>query len=301
MNQPATGKPARRITRVVAIAAAATLIIPALAIGWRSYREEVSVFFPPRRPVQTELGAAGLAGALPVTFGPAGSVLRGWYAPSSNGAAVVLVHGAGGDRASLLPEARALRERGFGVLSFDLPGHGESEGSIRWSDGERSALRAALDFVSAQKDVAAGRIGGLGFSLGGYVLAQVAAVDLRVRAVVLAGTPSDPVEQAHFQHRRWWLLSQLPALYALRRGGMALDVRARDFVERIAPRPLLVVSGTDDGTVPLAMAQELFERAREPRELLVIPGAGHGDYTKRFPQYPARVLEFFEHALTPPR
>jgi pimeloyl-ACP methyl ester carboxylesterase len=298
MNPPAPGRPARRIGRVVAIAAAATLIVPALAIGWRSYREEVSVFFPPRRPVQTELAAAGLTGALPVTFGSPGSVLRGWYAPSSNGAALVLVHGAGGDRASLLPEARALQERGFGVLSFDLPGHGESEGSIRWNDGERIALRAALDFVSERKDVTTGRIGALGFSLGGYVLAQVAAADQRVRAVVLTGTPSDPIEQAHFQHRRWSLLSQLPALFALRRGGMSLDVRARDYVDRIAPRPLLVVSGTDDGTVPLAMAQELFDRAREPRELLVIPGAGHGDYATRSPEYLKRVLEFFERALT---
>jgi pimeloyl-ACP methyl ester carboxylesterase len=211
------------------------------------------------------------------------------------------VHGAGGDRASLLPEARALQERGFGILSFDLPGHGESEGSIHWSEGERSALRAALDFVSERKDVETGRIGAFGFSLGGYVLAQVAAVDPRVRAVALAGTPSDPIEQARFQHRRWSVLSQWPALFALRRGGMDLEVRTRDFVDRIAPRPLLVVSGTDDGTVPLAMAQELFDRAREPRELLVIPEAGHGDYAARSPEYRKRIRGFFERALTTPR
>jgi uncharacterized protein len=295
---PATAKPRPPIRRIAAIAAAAVLIVPALAIGWRSYREEVSVFFPPRRPVQTELAAAAMPGAEAVAFGKVGSVLRGWYAPSTNGAAVILVHGAGGDRASLLPEARALKQRGFGVLSFDLPGHAESDGVIQWGEGERIALRAALDFVSERKDVDPARMGSLGFSLGGYVLAQVAAADQRVRGVVLAGTPSDPTEQAQFQHRRWSLLSQLPALFALRQGGMNLEVRARDFVERIAPRPLLVVSGTEDGTVPVAMAHELFARAREPRELLVIPGAGHGDYAARAPtEYLNRVAQFFERAL----
>jgi dipeptidyl aminopeptidase/acylaminoacyl peptidase len=211
---------------------------------------------------------------------------------------VVLLHGAGGDRASLLVEAQALARRGFGVLSFDGPGHGNSEGRITWSAQELAGVGAALDWLSGQKDVDAKRIGALGFSLGGYILSQASANDSRIKAVVLAATPSDPVAQVRWDHRRWWLLGELPALWALRRGGMNLDVRARDLVGKLAPRPLLVIGGTDDQTVPISMAHDLYAVAGEPKELYVIEGAGHSDLATVSAQaYTARIVGFFERNL----
>ena len=275
-------------------------IAPALFIAVRSYREEVAVFFPPRRQVALTPQASGLPRLQTVSFRAESVELRGWYVESTNRAAVVLVHGAGGDRAALLTEAVALAGAGFGVLSFDLPGHGESGGVIEWAETERRSVRAAVDWLARRADVDSGRIGAYGFSLGGYVLAQVAAGDPRIRALVLAGTPSDPVEQARFQHRRFGPLSALPALDALRRGGMDLDVRGRDFVARISPRPLLIVTGSDDATVPPTMAEDLFRAARDPRELYVIPRAGHGGYEREAgPAYGERLVSFFMRALTP--
>lgn len=287
-----------RMLKLGLLGVVAATITPALFIAVRSYREEVAVFFPPRRPVALTPAASGLPRLQPVSFSAGSVELRGWYAESTNRAAVLLVHGAGGDRTALLPEAVALAEAGFGVLSFDLPGHGESGGSIEWGEPERQSLRAALDWLSRRSDVDPARLGALGFSLGGYVLVQVAAGDSRIRALVLAGTPSDPVQQAHFQHRRFGPLSTWPALYALRRGGMDLNVRGRDFVARIAPRPLLIVTGSEDATVPASMADELFRTARDPRELYVIPGAGHGGYEREAgPAYTARLIAFYRPAL----
>lgn len=278
------------------LAAGALLALPALFIAYRSYREEVAVFFPPRRPVAVPAAAAGVPGLADVVFPSAIGPIHGFYVPSSNRAAVILLHGAGGDRSSLLPELRALVGRGYGVLAFDLPGHGESAGEIHWSEGERASLRAAVDWLAKRDDVDPSRIGGYGFSLGGYVLAQVAAEDERLAAIVLAGTPADPVEQVRFQHRRFWLLSQLPALFVLSRGGMDLSVRARDFVGKLAPRPVFIVQGTDDATVPGAMGPELYAAAKEPKELYVIEGAGHGGYTA-WPEYERRLTAFFDRYL----
>jgi pimeloyl-ACP methyl ester carboxylesterase len=278
----------------LAVAAA----LPAAYVAVKSYRQQVSVFFPKRRPVATTAEASEIPRVRTVSFGSDAQKLHGWYAPSLRRAAVVLVHGAGGDRAALALEARALARAGFGVLSFDLPGHGESSGEIHWTLGERAALRHALDFVERQPDVRRGCVGVLGFSLGGYVAAQVAADDGRVAALVLTGTPSDPVAQVNLQHRRFGFLTQWPARFALERGGMNLEVRARDFVPRLAPRPLLVVTGTADGTVPRSMADELFRAAGDPKELYVVEGAGHGDYAARAPgAYEARMVDFFERSL----
>ena len=64
-----------------------------------------------------------------VTFRTADGVdLAGWYVPSANGAAVVLLHGAGSTRAATLDHAAVLARNGYGVVLFDARGHGESGG-----------------------------------------------------------------------------------------------------------------------------------------------------------------------------
>ena len=60
--------------------------------------------------------------------------LAAWYVPSSNRAAVVLLHGAGSTRSNVLDEAAVLAGAGFGVLVVDARGHGESAGA-RWTSG----------------------------------------------------------------------------------------------------------------------------------------------------------------------
>ena len=45
---------------------------------------------------------------------------------------------------------------------------------------------------------------------------------------------------------------------------------------RLAPRPLLLVHGEDDTRLPPRCSEQIFEWAKEPKELAIIPGAGHG-------------------------
>ena len=48
-----------------------------------------------------------------------------------------------------------------------------------------------------------------------------------------------------------------------------------DHVAGIAPRPLLLVHGDRDETVPVEHARQLYARTGEPRKLVIIEGAGH--------------------------
>lgn len=54
--------------------------------------------------------------------------LAAWYAPSQNGAAIILLHGAGQSREMLRGPAAMLAAHGYGVLAFDQRGHGASDG-----------------------------------------------------------------------------------------------------------------------------------------------------------------------------
>ena len=57
-----------------------------------------------------------------------GLELAGWYRPSRNGAAVVVVHGGSSDRKGSVAHAEMLARHGYGVLLYDARGRGESEG-----------------------------------------------------------------------------------------------------------------------------------------------------------------------------
>ncbi len=82
----------------------------------------------PRPATGATPGSRGLAYSSVAVRTADGVDLAGWYLPSSNGAAVVLLHGAGSTRSNVLDEAEVLARNGFGVLMIDARGHGESGG-----------------------------------------------------------------------------------------------------------------------------------------------------------------------------
>ncbi len=269
------------------------------AIAVQKYRAERQLFFPERQASVLSASSSGLAGASDVTIAASGTTLHGWYVSSRNRGLIILCHGAGANRAQLTDEARALVAEGFGVLLFDWPGHGESEGAIHWNEGERVALRAVIAWALARPEVDGNRLGAYGFSMGGYTLSQVAAEDTRLRAVVLAGTPSDQRQQVHYQHGRLGPLAEWPALYALSRGGMQIELRKPiDEVKKINPRPLLMIGGSADHLVAPSMATDLAIAASQPDSVYIVADALHGNYVGAAgAAYLERVVSFFRRTL----
>lgn len=271
-------------------------LLGALAVFGRALRHSEAYFHYPKPRAGKP---ADLAEAKDVRLlTPDGLELRGWYLPSRNRAAVVMAHGLSQTRADLLPEARVLRDAGYGVLLFDLRAHGESQGETStWGDKERLDVQAALEYVRAQPDVDPERVGALGFSIGSAAVAEVAAKDPGVRAVVLLSPFNTLWLAAAYDFRRFGFVSQSGALVPFWRRGIAIEeVRTIDAVERIRPRPLFIVMGTEESGQPLA--DELFAKVREYAQTWRIQGAGHGHFSATEPQeYPRRLRAFFDGAL----
>jgi fermentation-respiration switch protein FrsA (DUF1100 family) len=84
----------------------------------------------------------------------------------------------------------------------------------------------------------------------------------------------------------------------LRGEGVDVDAaRPIDAIARIHPRPLLMITGDRDDDTPVPVMKRLFDAAGAPKDLWVVPGAGHGSYYETAPaEYEARVVGFLERA-----
>jgi len=179
--------------------------------------------------------------------------------------------------------AQQFCQAGFVTLIFNFRGTGKSEGNLDILGWTRD-LRAALDFLYGLEETDKARICLLGFSGGAAVCVYTAAQDPRVSVVVTCACPADfrslrqeetPVEAIQ-RFRQIGAIRDKdfpPSVEEWERGFET--VSPIDWVDRISPRPLLLVHGDADELIPLQHARRLYEKAKEPKELKVIPGAGH--------------------------
>jgi hypothetical protein len=226
-----------------------------------------------------------------------GLELKGWYVPSRNGAAVVLVHGGGGDRRGPLDHARMLARHGYGVLVYDARGRGESEGSPNaygW-DWPKD-VRGAIAFLRSRPEVDGDRIGGLGLSTGADVLIEVAARGRDLKAIVADGatgrseddTLGDPLTTASFT-------ATFAAVRVLT--GSSPGPPLAELVADVAPTPLLLVSA---GLFPAERDFNLryAEAAGEGAELWDLRDVHHTSAVReRAEEYERRVVGLFDRAL----
>jgi dipeptidyl aminopeptidase/acylaminoacyl peptidase len=301
--------------KILTRAAAGLVLTPLLAAvyvaartAWLEYGDlrpkRVSVKTTPRSPqAGTQTASPEFLNMRDVEFRTRdGLELRGWYVPSRNRAAIVLVHGTSANRTQLVPEARMLVGRGYGVLLFDQRAHGDSEGeTITYGERESGDVRAAVDFLSQQPDADPDRLGALGFSVGGTAVALAAASDVRIRAVVLEATITSMADACRDEsgHAGW--LKLLPITLVLRIGGIDVEaIRPIVAVGALSPRPLLVVHGDADQATPVRRAFQLFAAAKEPKELLIVRGAAHGGYLDaNAAEYERAVVDLFDRGLRP--
>jgi uncharacterized protein len=224
--------------------------------------------------------------------------IAAWHLPSRNGAAIVMVHGSGADRRQLLPAARAMVQHGFGVLLLDAPGSGESTGRVTFGAPERDAVRAGAAYLSTQPDVREGAIGAYGFSAGALAVLQAAAADTLLRAIVVSHCPPDLLSATRREYAGAGRLAQWSATMMLRWRGVELE---RDqpivLVGRLAPRPLLILGGTDDPIVPIDELRRLASSSRPAADLVVIRGLGHTEPTGRDVAAADTVRAFLARAL----
>ena len=171
---------------------------------------------------------------------------------------VVLAHGVRFDKASWAKQAEVLAKAGFRVLAIDFRGYGKSHGADKSAPGGGEKYQDILAAVRYLRENGATSIAVIGASMGGGAAASA----------LIHARPGEI--------DRLVLLAHVPVAEPERLTG---------------PKLFAVASG--DGLA--AKVKEQFEKAPEPKELLILDGSAHAQFlfeTDQGERLMARILDF---------
>jgi alpha-beta hydrolase superfamily lysophospholipase len=232
--------------------------------------------------------------------------LSGWFIPGVDRATVMTVHGYKDQRASLLGVAAILHRHGFSVLITSLRGHDINDGElITFGLQETKDLAAWHAYLQSRTDIDHDNVGIYGASMGGFVAIRFASMNPRVRALVADSAFSSASDTVATSVRFFTGLPPFPfapaILFWMEReiGGTASDLDAKQWIGRIAPRPVLLMQGGADVVVSPDSGARLFAAAGQPKELWFDPEVGHAEFLRMRPaEFERRVSGFFAKYLT---
>lgn len=219
------------------------------------------------------------------------------------GPIVIMCHGftgskEGGGRAKEMAEE--LGRHGWASLLFDFAGNGESEGNFEdlTLSGQIDDLSSIVDWC---KDKGFNKIVTLGRSFGGSTVICQAAGDSRISGICTWAAPARLMElfggftdeSLEGPKEELVTLAGEDGMIKLKRGFFC-DLKSYDVASNaalISPRPLLVIQGTKDMTVPAEDAEIIYNAADNPKKLFWIEDGDH-QFSAHYKQVWGIVLEW---------
>jgi pimeloyl-ACP methyl ester carboxylesterase len=172
-----------------------------------------------------------------------------------------------------------------GVITFDFRGHGRSGGLSTLGDKEIDDLDVAVRYAH---ELGYQRVVTIGFSMGGSVVLRQAALRGGVDAVISVSGPGRWYYRGTMAMRRVHLAAERRLGRAFSKHVLNTRISPEGWptpdpmppaeaAARISPTPVLIVHGDQDIYFPPEHGQQLYDAAREPKELWLIPGFGHAE------------------------
>ncbi len=184
---------------------------------------------------------------------------------------MVIVHGAGSRKENHADFARACAAGGWAALAYDQRGHGDARDEM--SPEALADVGRMARLLGSHEGVDPGRVCARGSSMGGFIAIHGAATSGSIAAVIAIC----PAGESHL------LRGLKEQTLEMRAGPRArADLAAwlgehdlRDAVELMGAKPLLLIHARGDERIPSDWSQQLYDRAGEPRKLILLPGGHH--------------------------
>jgi pimeloyl-ACP methyl ester carboxylesterase len=210
------------------------------------------------------------------------------YWSSGSGPPVLLVHGWEGSHADLDAFVGPLLAAGLRVVAVDLPGHGESTGTVAAAPDLGNAVVAIGEALGPLAGI-------IGHSAGSPAVAYALLAGLRTSCAVLIASP-----ERYERYLRWYAQEAgvdgdaLIEVFASR----GIDVPSLVLSENAAgiDLPALIVHSNDDRTCDVRNAHDIAAAWRGS-ELLLVDGLGHNRLL-RDPAVVEAVVDFVARSAT---
>lgn len=220
-----------------------------------------------------------------------GKYLLKGYEWGSGDRIVLLVHGWRSRGTALRSFVPGLLEKGYKVVAFDAPAHGDSPGKRTTLPQFSGAVRAVLNHLGGVEGVITHSFGGAStiFAL------QEGTEDFSIQKVVLIATPSSLENMADsFMASIHAPMAVIRRFYKIMENRIGIPLRqahVSKFYPMINIGNALLVYDKKDEVVPFSEAQAILKRWPNTR-LLATDGYGHYKLMKN-PDVVKRVVDFF--------
>lgn len=194
--------------------------------------------------------------------------IHGWWLANEDTKDVLLyLHGNGGNISTNLGRVQRFHQMGFSVLIIDYRGYGLSDGKFPTEVEVYRDAQAAWNYLLQKRAIKPENIIIYGHSLGGAI-----AIDLAVRQPLAAGV----IVESSFTSMKE--IADTQGIYRFLPLSLLLTQQFDSLSKlKILQVPLLLIHGVEDRSVPARMSQILFAQASVPKELLLVPYAGHNN------------------------
>jgi pimeloyl-ACP methyl ester carboxylesterase len=169
----------------------------------------------------------------------------------------------------------------YDVILFDFRGHGQSTGSFEWTAAEAKDLAAIIQYADKQGYQ---KIGVMGFSLGAAISLVEASQNHDIDSLIVVSAPYD-FWKINYHFWKPEMFSDLKLNLGPKGRGKSIrphhpfhkKVKPIDIVDQISPVPILFIHGKKDWLISYQHSEKLYQKAREPKKLVILPQAGHAE------------------------
>lgn len=210
--------------------------------------------------------------------------IHGWWLPASKPTRGVLLflHGNSYNAGANLFHAKRFVSLGFSVLLMDYRGYGQSGGAFPHETQVYEDAQAMYDYLIEDQGVLPSEILVYGHSLGGAIAIELVKNN-PVAGLITESTFTSIADMANITGK-----------YAFLPINLLLHQRFES-LNKIATieQPILFIHGSEDELIPLQMVESLHGAAIAPKQLLIVPGAGHNNVaTTAGDRYDQAILNF---------
>lgn len=186
----------------------------------------------------------------------------------------------------------------FDIITMDFRGHGKSKGTYTFTSREGRDLKAVIDYAKPNYKW----IGIIGFSLGAAVAINEIAKHKYADRLMVVSAPTE-FERIENRFLNKDVIISTAKKIDWRMGNVRMGnpllrkTRPIDTVDKISPIPILFVHGKKDAIVNENHSRSLYEKAKEPKRLVIYKECLHAEdifFGANFDNFVALCVEWFK-------